>query len=52
MMKPAKDQGLVPDLKEVVIDSAHWSPMEKPEEIAAHIRDFVMERFASNNASK
>lgn len=47
MMTPAKEQGLVPDLKEVVVESAHWSPMEKPDEIAAHIRDFVVGRFAS-----
>jgi len=46
MMVPAKERGLVPDLKEVVIDSAHWSPMEKPAEIAAHIRDFVIDRFS------
>ncbi|KAM5350796.1 hypothetical protein ACJ41O_007301 [Fusarium nematophilum] len=43
MMVPAKSRGLVPHLKEVVIESAHWSPMEKPEEIAVHIRDFVIE---------
>lgn len=41
MMTPAKDLGLVPHLKEVVIESAHWSPMEKPKEVAGHIRDFV-----------
>ncbi|EXJ84880.1 hypothetical protein A1O3_05555 [Capronia epimyces CBS 606.96] len=45
IMIPAKEQGLVPDLKEVVVDCAHWSPMEKPNEIAAHIRAFVTERF-------
>ncbi|KAH8686241.1 epoxide hydrolase [Ilyonectria robusta] len=42
MMSPAKDQGLVPNLKEVVLECAHWSPMEKPDEIASHIRDFVI----------
>lgn len=47
MMIPAKENGLVPDLKEVVVDSAHWSPMEKPDEIAAHIRDFVTDRFSA-----
>jgi pimeloyl-ACP methyl ester carboxylesterase len=47
MMASAKENGLVPDLKEVVIDSAHWSPMEKPNAIAAHIRDFVVDRFSS-----
>jgi pimeloyl-ACP methyl ester carboxylesterase len=45
MMTAAKDQGLVPDLKEVVIECAHWSPMEKPDEVAGHIKDFVIERF-------
>ncbi|KAF7549511.1 hypothetical protein G7Z17_g6331 [Cylindrodendrum hubeiense] len=48
MMAPAKDQGLVPYLKEVLIESAHWSPMEKPEEIAAYIKDFVIEISPSN----
>ena len=46
MMIPAKQQGLVPDLKEVVIKSTHWSPMERPDEIAAHIRSFLIERFS------
>lgn len=41
MMTQAKEKGLVPDLKEVVIESAHWSPMEKPGEIAMHILDFL-----------
>ncbi|GAW14947.1 hypothetical protein ANO14919_043550 [Xylariales sp. No.14919] len=45
LMTPAKEQGLVPHLKEVVIDSAHWSPMEKPNEIAAHINEFINENF-------
>jgi soluble epoxide hydrolase/lipid-phosphate phosphatase len=48
MMAQAKDQGLVPDLKEVVLECAHWSPMEKPEEIADHIKDFMIKRFACN----
>ena len=45
LMTPAKERGLVPHLKEVVVDSAHWSPMEKPDEIAAHIKDFINENF-------
>jgi soluble epoxide hydrolase/lipid-phosphate phosphatase len=45
MMTPAKDNGLVPYLKEVFVDSAHWSPMEKPDEIAAHIRGFVRDEL-------
>lgn len=46
MMSPAKNRGLVPDLKEVSIVCAHWSPMEKPSEIAAHIKDFLVNRFS------
>ncbi|EFX06688.1 epoxide hydrolase [Grosmannia clavigera kw1407] len=41
VMSPAKAAGLVPLLQEVTIESAHWSPMEKPGEIATHIRAFV-----------
>jgi soluble epoxide hydrolase/lipid-phosphate phosphatase len=41
LMDAAKQQGLVPHLKEVSIESAHWSPMEKPDEIARHIKDFL-----------
>ncbi|KAF3013013.1 hypothetical protein E8E14_008220 [Neopestalotiopsis sp. 37M] len=47
MMTPAKEGGLVPDLKEVVVECAHWSPMEKPDEIASHIRDFLSKRWPS-----
>jgi pimeloyl-ACP methyl ester carboxylesterase len=49
LMIPAKEQGLVPDLKEVVIESAHWSPMEKPHELAAQISDFLNERYAQGS---
>ncbi|KAF2495018.1 epoxide hydrolase [Lophium mytilinum] len=45
MMAPARDMGLVPDLKEVVLDCAHWSPMEAADELAAHIKEFVIDRF-------
>lgn len=45
MMTQAKDEGLVPDLKEVVIECAHWSPMEMPNEIATNIKDFLINRF-------
>lgn len=41
LMDAAKDQGLVPYLKEVTVESAHWSPMEKPDEIAQHIKAFL-----------
>ncbi|KAJ4244001.1 hypothetical protein NW762_014614 [Fusarium torreyae] len=42
MMDEAKNRGLVPQLKEVTLECGHWSPMEKPIEIAAHIRDFLV----------
>ncbi|KAK4956218.1 hypothetical protein LTR10_005739 [Elasticomyces elasticus] len=41
LMDDAKQQGLVPRLTEVTIKSAHWSPIEKPAEIARHIRNFL-----------
>lgn len=41
MMTPAKTKGLVPELKEVVLDCGHWCPMEKPDEIAAHLKAFL-----------
>ncbi|KAL2828006.1 Alpha/Beta hydrolase protein [Aspergillus cavernicola] len=41
VMNAAKDQGLVPFLKEAMIDCAHWSPMERPDEIAWHVREFL-----------
>ncbi|OBT77548.1 hypothetical protein VF21_04576 [Pseudogymnoascus sp. 05NY08] len=41
LMEPAKQQGLVPYLKEVTMEAGHWSPMEKPDEIARHIKDFL-----------
>ncbi|KFY61016.1 hypothetical protein V496_05179 [Pseudogymnoascus sp. VKM F-4515 (FW-2607)] len=40
-MDAAKQQGLVPYLKEVTIESGHWSPMEKPVEVAKHIKVFL-----------
>lgn len=48
MMAPAKQQGLVPKLQEVVLECGHWSPMEKPDEIAAHIKGFVSSISHSN----
>ncbi|KFY05135.1 hypothetical protein O988_00234 [Pseudogymnoascus sp. VKM F-3808] len=41
LMDEAKQQGYVPYLKEATIKSGHWSPMEKPDEIAKHIKDFL-----------
>ncbi|KAH7385691.1 epoxide hydrolase [Pyrenochaeta sp. MPI-SDFR-AT-0127] len=48
MMTEAKRRGLVPDLKEVVLECAHWSPMENPNEIAKHIKEFILDRFSCN----
>ncbi|KAJ0415943.1 Alpha/Beta hydrolase protein [Aspergillus carlsbadensis] len=48
MMAPAKERGLVPNLTEVVVDAGHWSPMERPEEIAQQIRDFVSQATFKN----
>ncbi|KAI1412960.1 alpha/beta-hydrolase [Hypoxylon sp. FL1857] len=48
LMGPAKEKGLVPDLEEVSIDSRHWSPLEKPDEIAVLIASFLEKRFPSH----
>jgi pimeloyl-ACP methyl ester carboxylesterase len=48
MMTPAKEQGLVPRLKQVIIDSGHWLPMEKPVELASHIKEFLAEIRSSH----
>lgn len=44
MMSEAIEKGLVPDLEQVVLECAHWSPMEKPVDIAKRIRGFVSKR--------
>jgi soluble epoxide hydrolase/lipid-phosphate phosphatase len=41
LMEPAKQHGLVPYLKEVTIECGHWSPLEKPDEIAKYVKDFL-----------
>ncbi|CAK7234710.1 hypothetical protein SBRCBS47491_009041 [Sporothrix bragantina] len=41
MMDPAKAKGLVPKVRDVVLDCGHWSPMEKPNDIAAELRVFL-----------
>lgn len=43
MMDPSKQMGLVPKVRDVVLDCAHWSPMEKPAEIAAEIKKYLVE---------
>jgi soluble epoxide hydrolase / lipid-phosphate phosphatase len=40
-----KAAGLLPDLEVKVLECAHWSPMEKPQEVAGFIREFVTERI-------
>ncbi|KAI0886925.1 alpha/beta-hydrolase [Annulohypoxylon maeteangense] len=47
IMQPAKEKGLLPDLEEAAVDSRHWSPYEKPDEIAALIVPFLERRFTS-----
>lgn len=47
MMDPAKERGLVPRLEEVVVECGHWSPMERPSEIALHIRSFLTKNYSS-----
>lgn len=45
-MAGAKQAGLVPDLEEApLVDCAHWSPYEKPDEMAAPIADWLQRRF-------
>ncbi|KAI1453928.1 alpha/beta-hydrolase [Annulohypoxylon moriforme] len=47
MMAPAKEKGMLPDLEEATIDSRHWCPMEKPDEVAALIKSFLEKKFAA-----
>ncbi|KAI0840504.1 alpha/beta-hydrolase [Hypoxylon sp. FL0890] len=47
LMAPAKEKGFLPDLEEVTIDSRHWSPLEKPDEVATLMTSFLKRRFAS-----
>lgn len=44
---PAKQGGYLPDLEEVTIDSRHWSPLERPEEVSGQILSFLERRFTS-----
>jgi len=41
----AQGMGLLPDLKVVELDCGHWSPFEKPDEVADAIAEFVRKRF-------
>jgi pimeloyl-ACP methyl ester carboxylesterase len=44
-MEPAKEQGLVEDLEEKVVDAGHWVLYEKPDEIAELIADWLKRKF-------
>jgi soluble epoxide hydrolase / lipid-phosphate phosphatase len=41
-----KQMGLLPDLKEVWMESGHWVTVEKPKEAAEHIKEFITTRFS------
>ncbi|EME39622.1 hypothetical protein DOTSEDRAFT_160012, partial [Dothistroma septosporum NZE10] len=45
LMGDSVKQGLVKDLEERVIDAGHWCLYEKPEEIAAIIKEWLSSRF-------
>lgn len=45
LMVDAKDQGLVTDLEEKVVDAGHWVLYEKPQEIAEIIADWLTRKF-------
>lgn len=45
MIELPKKAGLLPDLEQQSIVSGHWCPMEKPDEVAKHIKNFVTKRF-------
>jgi len=48
LMGPPKEQGLVPDLEEKVVDAGHWVLYEKPDEIVDLITDWLQRRFPVN----
>jgi soluble epoxide hydrolase / lipid-phosphate phosphatase len=45
LMVDAKEQGLVPDLEEKVLDAGHWWAYEKPEEGGELIAEWLDKRF-------
>lgn len=45
LMADAKDQGLVPDLEEKVVDAGHWCLYQKPAEVAEVIGEWLDRRF-------
>lgn len=46
----ALDKGLLPDFDSITIDCAHWSPLEKPKEVAEGIDGFVKKKFGTVSA--
>ncbi|KAI0600468.1 epoxide hydrolase-like protein [Biscogniauxia sp. FL1348] len=42
-----KKAGLLPDIEEATIDSGHWSPYEKPDEVAELMASFLERKFSS-----
>lgn len=45
LMGPAKEQGLVPDLEEEVVDAGHWVLYEKPGEVVRLIGEWLGRKF-------
>ena len=45
LMADAKEQGLVSDLEEKVVQAGHWCLYEKPQEIAEVIGDWLRKRY-------
>lgn len=46
---PAKEAGLVPDCEEApLVDCAHWSPYEKPKEMATPIVEWLKRKYLKN----
>ena len=45
LMDDSKEQGLVEDLEEKIVDAGHWCLYEKPEIIAQAISEWLVKRF-------
>jgi len=43
----ALDKGLLPDFDSMMLDCAHWSPLEKPKEIAEGIDGFLKKKLGT-----
>lgn len=41
MIEPPQKAGLLPKLRIEILECGHWSPMEKPAEVAGFIADFI-----------